>query len=128
MLNPTTNARSYPGRMMCCRNPVAASFSNPKRPSHRAAHVHEQAEFDGQVGFAAEIEDRLDRLVIVKNREIALVQIADEFAMAIGGDEKHIDFIDALPDGQDRLSVRLRRWLRQPSWKSRPEQLEAATT
>jgi hypothetical protein len=41
--------------------------------------------------------------VVVENGEIVLVQIADEFAVAIGRDEEHVDFIDAAPDGEDRL-------------------------
>ena len=44
-------------------------FFKSKTTLHRAAHVHEQAEFDGQVGFAAEIEDRLHGLVVVENVE-----------------------------------------------------------
>src|SRR5580658_583391 len=76
-------------------------FFESETALHRAAHVHEQAEFDGQVGLAAEVKDRLHRLVVIKNREIVLVQIADELAVAIGGDEQHVDFIDALLDGED---------------------------
>jgi hypothetical protein len=83
-------------------------FFKSKAALHRAAHVHEQPEFDGQVGLAAEVEDRLHRLVVVENGEIVLVQIADELAVAIGRDEKHVDFIDAFLDGEDGWSAR--RW------------------
>ena len=37
---------------------------------------------------------RLDRLMIVEDREVILIQVADELAMAISGDKKHVDFID----------------------------------
>ncbi len=81
-------------------------FFKSEAALHGAAHVHEQTQFDGQVGFAAEVEDRLYRLVIVENGEIVLVQIADEFAVTIGGDEKHVHFIDALLDGEDGFIAR----------------------
>ena len=81
-------------------------FFKSKAALHRAAHVHEQAEFDGQVGLGVEVEDGLHRLVVVENGEIVLVQIADELAVAIGRDEEHVDFIDAALDGKNRL-VRL---------------------
>ena len=79
-------------------------FFECKAALHGTAYVHEQAEFDGQVGFAAEVEDGLHRLVVVEDGEIGLVQIADEFAVAIGRDEDHVDFIDALLDGEDGLA------------------------
>jgi hypothetical protein len=88
---------------MCCRNPVACFLFKSKAALHGAAHVHEQAQFDGQIGLAAEVEDRLHGLVVVENREIVLVQIADELAVAIGRDEQHVDFIDAFLDGEDRF-------------------------
>ena len=45
----------------------------------------------------------LRRLVIVQDAEIALVQVADELAMMVGGNEQHIDFVDPLLDGKDGI-------------------------
>src|SRR6202140_4527299 len=81
-------------------------FFKSETALHRAAHVHEQAQLDRQIGLAAEVDDGFDRLLIVENREIVLVQIADEFAVAISSDEQHVDFIDALRDGEDWIVCR----------------------
>ena len=78
-------------------------FFKSKAALHRAAHIDEQAEFDGQVSLAVEVEDGFHRLVIVENGEISLVQITDELAVTIGGDKEHVDFIDALLDGEDGI-------------------------
>src|SRR5260370_9127168 len=76
-------------------------FFKSKATLHGTAYVHEQAQLHGQPGLAAEVDDVLHGLVVVENREIGLVQIADEFAVAIGSDEQHVDFIDAFLDGED---------------------------
>ena len=70
---------------------------------HRSADIDQQAQVQGQIGFAAEVQDRLRRLVIVKNGEIVLVQIADELAVLVGRDEQHVDFIHPRVQGDHRV-------------------------
>ena len=38
-----------------------------KAAMHRSAGIHQQAQFQGQIGFTAEIDNRLRRLVIVQD-------------------------------------------------------------
>ena len=45
--------------------------------------------------------------MIVKDRKIFLVQIADKFAVPVGGDEEHVHFIDARADGEHRAGLRI---------------------
>ena len=70
---------------------------------HRSAGVDQQAQLQRQIGLAAEVHDRLGRLVIVQDGEIALVQVAHKFAAMVSGDEEHIDFADPFLDGQDGI-------------------------
>src|SRR6266568_1945240 len=46
-----------------------------KPAAHRAAGVHQQSHVDRQVGIAPEVDDRLDRFVIVEKRKVALLQV-----------------------------------------------------
>src|SRR5579862_8656316 len=70
---------------------------------HRAAGVDQKSELDGQIGFAAEIYDRLRRLVIIQESEVFLGKIAYKFPVLVGGDEEHIDLIHPLLNGEDRI-------------------------
>lgn len=45
--------------------------------------------------------------MIVEDGEIGLVEIANELAVTVGGDEEHIDLIDTLFDGKDGLVGRV---------------------
>ncbi len=38
-----------------------------------------------------------------QDRKIALIQIAYELAVPVGGDEEHVDLIHAFSDGEDRV-------------------------
>ena len=60
-----------------------------------------------QIGFAAEVDNRLRRLVIVEDREIGLIQVADKFAVLVGGDEENVNFIHALVDGEHGAGLRI---------------------
>src|SRR5580658_2320307 len=59
----------------------------------RSADVDQQAEVQRQIGFAVEVENGLRRLMIVENREIGLIQVANKFAMLVGRDEQYVDFV-----------------------------------
>jgi hypothetical protein len=78
-----------------------------KTAVNRSAHVDEQAQVKRKIGFATKVYDRLRRLVIVENREIVLIQVADKFSMLVGSDEKHVDFVDAFADGEHRARLRI---------------------
>ncbi len=71
----------------------------------RSADVDEQTEVQRQIGFAAEIQNGLRRLVIVENGEITLIEVADELAMLVGGDEQHVHFIDPLANSEAGLRI-----------------------
>src|ERR1700674_3869187 len=71
----------------------------------RTAYVDEQAEVQGQIGFSAKVKNGLRRLVIVENREIVLIEIANKFAMLVSGDEEDIHFIDAFVNGEHRARL-----------------------
>ena len=70
---------------------------------HRAAGIHQQSQLQRQISFAPEIHNRLRRLVVVQDGEIALVQIAHELAMVVRRNEQHIDLIHPLLDGKDGI-------------------------
>ena len=96
-----TKALSKFARSVCCRKADRGFLLKIKPAVHRTAGIDQQSQLQRQIGFPAEIHDRLRRLVIVENGEIALVQIAHELAMMVGGDEQNVDFIDPLLDGKD---------------------------
>src|SRR5580700_4883417 len=73
----------------------------------RTAHVDEQAHVQRQIGFATKIQNGLRRLMIVKDRKIALIQISNKLAMLVGGDEQHVHFIDTFVNGEHRASLRI---------------------
>ena len=56
---------------------------------------------DGSTMYVAVAD--LHGFVIVEDRKIGLVQIADELAMAIGSDKKDVHLIHPFLDGEDRL-------------------------
>jgi hypothetical protein len=60
-----------------------------------------------EIGFTTKVYDGLRRLVIVENREIVLTQVADKFAVLVGGNEKYVDFVDAFADGEHRARLRI---------------------
>src|SRR5580704_17276515 len=60
---------------------------------YRPADIDQQTHMQRQIGFATEIENRLRRLVVVKNAEIILIQIADKLAMLVGRDEQHVNLV-----------------------------------
>src|SRR5207302_3098787 len=78
-----------------------------KTAVHRSAHVDQQAEMQWQIGFPAKINNGLRRLVIVENREIVLVQIADKFAVLVGGDEQNVHLVHTFVDGEHRTALRI---------------------
>ena len=78
-------------------------FFKTKASLHRPANVHEQSQFNRQVGFAAEVQDRFDGLVVIEDRKIILIQITDKLAVTVGRNEQHVNFINALFDCQDRF-------------------------
>ena len=76
-----------------------------KTAVHRSADVDEQAEVQRQIDLAAEVENRLRRLVIVENGEIGLAEVADKFAVLVGGDEQNINFIHPFVNGEQRAGL-----------------------
>ena len=72
-----------------------------KTRAHRPADIHEQAHLQRQIGLASERYDRLDRLVIIKEIEIVLTQISDEFAVLIRRDEQNVHFVHAFTDREN---------------------------
>src|ERR1700733_13852079 len=73
----------------------------------RTAHVDEQSHVQRQIGFATKIQNGLRRLMIIKNRKIALIQISNKLAMLVCGDEQHVHFIDTFVNGEHRASLRI---------------------
>ena len=71
----------------------------------RSAYVDEQAEVQRQIGFAAEVENGLWRLVIVEDGEIGLIKVADKFAVLVGGNEQNVNFVDAFVNGEQRAGL-----------------------
>jgi hypothetical protein len=69
----------------------------------RTARVDEQTKLERQIGLTPEIYDRLHRLMIIEKIEIVLREVADEFSVLVGRDEKYVDFIHTLADGQYRI-------------------------
>ena len=78
---------------------------------HRAAGINQQAQFEGQVGFAPEIDDGLRRLVVVQDGKVRLVQVADKLAVVVGRDKQDIDFIHPGFDGKDWIPGRVVIWI-----------------
>src|SRR5207244_13558821 len=72
---------------------------------HRSANVDEQSHFQRKIGLPFESKDRLRRLVIVKNMEVALVQIAHKLAMPVRGNKKDVDLVHSFLDSEDRILV-----------------------
>jgi len=72
---------------------------------NRAADVDEQAEMQREIGFAAEIENRLRGLMVVENGEIGLVEVANKFAVLVGSDEQDVNFVDAIANGKHRAGL-----------------------
>ena len=67
VLKPITKALSKPARSVCCRKAGRGSLLEIESAVHRSADVDQQTHVQGQIGFPAEIQDRLRRLVIVEN-------------------------------------------------------------
>ena len=78
-----------------------------KTAVHRSAHIDEQAKVQRQIGLAAEINNRLRGLVIVKDGEIFFIQVAHKLAMFVGGNKQHVYFIDPFMNGEQRPSLRI---------------------
>ena len=93
LLKPTTKALSKSGAHRVLQETGGGILFEIKAAVHRSAHVDQQAEVQWQIGFAAEIQMDLRRLVIVKNAEIVLIQVAHKLAVLVGGNKQHVDFI-----------------------------------
>jgi len=55
--------------------------------------------------------------VIVEKGEIALVQVADELAVAVSRNKENVDFIDPRLDGKDGVAARINVAARAGDWK-----------
>ena len=84
-----------PARSVCCIKAGSRLLFEVETAVHRAADVHQQAEVQRKIGLAAEIQNRLRRLVIVENAEIVLIQIAYKLAVLVGRDKEDVHFIHA---------------------------------
>src|SRR5579872_4809299 len=83
-------------------------FEVEPRP-HRSAGVDQEPKLNGKVSLAAEIHNRLRWLMIVKNREVFLIEVAHKFAMFVSGNEQHIDFVYPGLDGDYRfIGIKIR--------------------
>ena len=93
-------ALSKPGANRVLKEADGRILLELKTAVDRSADIDEQAHVQGQIGFVAEIQNGLRRLVIVENREIGLVEVANKLAMLIGGDEKNVDLVHSFVDGE----------------------------
>lgn len=71
----------------------------------RAAGIHEQSEFDGQIIVTPEVDDFLRWFVIVEDDKIIRAKIADELAMLVSSGEEDVNFIHALFDGKNGVGL-----------------------
>ena len=74
----------------------------------RSANVDKQAQVQRQIGFAAEIQNGLRRLMIVKYGEIGLIEVANKFTVLVSGNKQKIHFVDTFANGEQRAGLRNR--------------------
>ena len=95
------NALSKPDAKRVLQETRGRVLLEIKSAIHRAADVDQQPKVQRQIRFPPEVQNRLRRLVVVKNIEIVLVQVAHELAMLVGRDEQHVHLIHPGMQGDD---------------------------
>src|ERR1035438_2748152 len=74
--------------------------------AYRFAGVDQQADLQGQIRLAAEVEDLFRRLAVVQNFEIVFLQVLDVVAVLVGDGENQVDFVYRLAHQIARASWR----------------------